>query len=79
MGFPRFEDYLPGTILEVILSNYKSESFLIMILDEKHHKTHVAVYLNGRYEVGQLIHINHSFKITHQVVKKGGLRDEYKT
>lgn len=78
MSFPKFEEYLPGTILEVILFNYKpNDKFLLLILDETLIKISncIAVYINGDFESGQGININHHFEITYQEVKKGGLRN----
>lgn len=88
MGFPRFSEYEGGTILEV---NFRvneidkhindGEPFLIIIINE--HK--MLNYLSGEKVIalhikcGSPIIEDYCWEITHQIVKKGGLKDEYKT
>lgn len=79
MSFPRFDEYLPGTILEITVNLVNNNNpFLIVILKDGGYDG--VMFRNSREEViavwineGGCIMKGYKWKITHQEVKKGGL------
>lgn len=80
--FPRFDEYEPGTILEINFeNNHNKENFLIIIV--KHDNEYNSIYNNIKEPViainlstGTFIIRNYVWKITYQEVKKGGLKNK---
>lgn len=75
--FPRFDEYEPGTILEIDFEeNPYGKPFLILVIPKLNNGSDVIGAITISNGIGILD--NYNWDITHQEVKKGGLKSETK-